>query len=173
GGRAPARGARRRDRARGPRHAGVSRPVRQERDREVGRADQGQRRDGGLTGRERRHADPIDGAPHSSSISPLISCEKAIPPSVTVALAGNFSLPLSLPSATAWRPPFSISRWPPPPSFLRNLRFLPLNPFSFMIPSAALLSACFLTIVPVPFFMRADRIFARRCRSSRPTRMPP
>src|SRR5262249_30683839 len=137
GGRAPARGPRPRERPGGPRHAGVSRPVRQERDREVGRADQGQRRDGGLTGRERRHADPIDGAPHSSSISPLISCEKAIPPSVTVALAGNFSLPLSLPSAKAWRTAFSSSRWALTRSVLRNWRMLPLNTSSFRITAIA------------------------------------
>src|SRR5262249_47468914 len=84
------RGGGRGDRARGRRKAGISRRVRQEGDREVGRADQGQRRGGGLTGRERRRAHAIDGAPHSSSISPLISWEKPIPPSVTVALAGNF-----------------------------------------------------------------------------------
>src|SRR5262249_8526086 len=74
---------------------------------------------------------------YSSSISPLISCEKAIPPSVTVALAGNFSLPLSRPSAKAWRTAFSISPWALTPSPLRDLRMLPLNTSSFMIPSLA------------------------------------
>ncbi len=43
-------GARRHDRVGRPRHAAISRQVRQERDREVGGADQGERRDRGLSG---------------------------------------------------------------------------------------------------------------------------
>jgi hypothetical protein len=58
-----------------------------------------------------------------------------MPPSVTVAVAGSFSFPLSLPSAKASRTAFSISRWALTPSVLRNLRILPLNTSSFMIAS--------------------------------------
>src|SRR5216684_1553055 len=89
----------------------------------MGGPDQGERRQRGLIG------------DHSSSISPLTSCERPIPPSVTVALAGNRSLPLSLPSAKAWRTAFSISRWALTPSVLRNFRMLVLNTSSFMIAS--------------------------------------
>src|SRR5262249_19299274 len=56
-----------------------------------------------------RHA-PRDQT-YSSSISPLISCERPIPPSVTTAIAWSLSFPLSLPSAKACRTAFSISRW--------------------------------------------------------------
>src|SRR5215831_20284293 len=53
------------------------------------------------------------------------------------ARGGNFSLPLSLPSAKAWRTAFSISRCALTPSILRNLRMLPLKMSSFMIASFA------------------------------------
>src|SRR5262249_41049376 len=113
--------------------------------------------EGGLRGGGGGRAPPTEGAPPPRRARPLFCCERAIPPSVTVALAGNFSLPLSLPSAKAWRTAFSISRWALTPSVLRNLRMLPLNTSSFMIASVALLYACVLTNVPVPFFMLADR----------------
>src|SRR5215813_4050376 len=74
---------------------------------------------------------------HSSSTSPLTSCDRPMPPSVIVPVAGNFSLPLSLPSAKAWRTAFSISRCALTPSILRNLRMLPLKMSSFMIASFA------------------------------------
>ena len=53
GGEGQARRSRRRDRNRQPDHAGLSRQARQGRDREVGGADQGERRLGGLTARSR------------------------------------------------------------------------------------------------------------------------
>src|SRR5215471_14753747 len=79
-----------------PRHAGVSRPVRQERGRKVGHPDQGQRGDRGLTASS---IESVACPAYPSSISPLISWEKPMPPSVTVARAGKVSLPLSRPSA--------------------------------------------------------------------------
>ena len=79
-----------------------------------------------------RAGDARAAAGHSNSISPLISCENPIPASVTVAWAGIFSFPLSLPSARAWRTAFSISRWAVTPSVLRNLRMLVLNTSSFI-----------------------------------------
>ena len=91
-----------------PRHAGISRPVRQERDRKEGHLDQGQRGDRGLTASS---IEPVACPAYPSSISPLISWEKLVPPSVTVARAGKVSLPLSRPSARAWRTAFSISRF--------------------------------------------------------------
>src|SRR5262245_17332626 len=69
---------------------------------------------------------------YPSSISPLISCMKSMPPSVTVARAGNVSLPFSLPSDRACRTAFSISRWALTPSVLRNFRMLPLKTSSFI-----------------------------------------
>src|SRR5262249_15473213 len=71
----------------------------------------------------------------SRSISPLISSERPIPPSVSVASAGNFSLPLSLPSAKPCRTALSISRWAVTPSLLRNFRMLVLKTSSFIITS--------------------------------------
>src|SRR6476659_4044631 len=99
------------------------------------RADQLRRGDRGF--RDHEAGDAGGGADHSNSISPLISCENPIPASVTVAWAGNFSFPLSLPSARAWRTAFSISRWAVTPSVLRNLRMLVLKTSSFMIASFA------------------------------------
>ena len=74
---------------------------------------------------------------YPSSISPLISCMKSMPPSVTVARAGNVSLPFSLPSDRACRTAFSISRWAVTPSALRNYRMLALKTSSFMATSFA------------------------------------
>ena len=54
---------------------------------------------------------------------------------VITACAESFSLPLSLPSASACRTAFSISRWPLTPSVLRNFRMLVLNTSSFMAAS--------------------------------------
>src|ERR1051325_6580807 len=51
---------------------------------------------------------------------------------VSTIFAGSFSLPLSLPDATASRPAFSISRCEVMPTFWRNLRRLALNTSSFM-----------------------------------------
>src|SRR5215510_13922629 len=117
-----------------PRHAGVSRPVRQERGRKVGHPDQGQRGDRGLTASS---IESVACPAYPSSISPLISWEKLMPPSVTVARAGKVSLPLSRPSARAWRTAFSISRWAVTPSALRNFRMLALKTSSFMATSFA------------------------------------
>ncbi len=75
-----------------------------------------------------------------SSISPLISSERPIPPSVIVASAGSLSLPLSLPSVKPCRTAFSISRWAVTPSLLRNLRMLVLKTSSFIITSVLRLS---------------------------------
>src|SRR5262249_18777379 len=86
---------------------------------------------------------------YSNSISPLISWESPIPAIVTVALAGNFSLPLSLPSARLLRTAFSISRWALTPSVLRNFLMLPLSTSSFMttlpalLPRSLMLAWCF------------------------------
>jgi hypothetical protein len=74
----------------------------------------------------------------SRSISPLISSERPIPPSVTVASAGSLSLPLSLPSAKPCRTAFSISRWAVTPNLLRNLRMLVLKTSSFIFISMRL-----------------------------------
>src|SRR5215470_15573588 len=114
------------------RHAGISRPVRQERDRKVGHPDQGQRGDCGLTASS---IESLAWPAYPSSISPLISWEKPMPPSVTVARAGKVSLPLSRPSARAWRTAFSISRWAVTPNALRNFRMLALKTSSFMATS--------------------------------------
>src|SRR5262249_52495854 len=112
-----------------PRHAGISRPVRRERDRKVGHPDQGQRGDRGLTASS---IEPVACPAYPSSISPLISWEKLMPLSVTVARAGKFSLPLSRPSARAWRTAFSISRWAGTPSALSNLRMVGCKVFLFL-----------------------------------------
>src|SRR5262249_37777332 len=64
-----------------------------------------------------------------------------MPPTVTVAVAANFSLPFSFPCAKAWRTAFSISRWALTPNILRNLRMLALKISSFMIASFAPLYA--------------------------------
>src|SRR5262249_17926652 len=72
-----------------PRHAGVSRPVRQERGRKVGQPDQGQRGDRGLTASS---IESVACPAYPSSISPLISWEKLMPPSVTVARAWGGAL---------------------------------------------------------------------------------
>src|SRR5262245_27943479 len=117
-----------------PRQAGISRPVRQERDRKVGHPDQGQPGDRGLTASS---IEPVACPAYPSSISPLISWEKPMPPSVTVARAGKVSLPLSRPSTRAWRTAFSISRWAVTPSALRNFRMLTLKTSSFMATSFA------------------------------------
>src|SRR5215471_12701876 len=77
----------------------------------------------------------------SRSISPLISSERPIPPSVTVASAGSLSFPLSLPSAKPWRTAFSISRWAVTPNLLRNLRMLVLKTSSFIVASMLQLAA--------------------------------
>src|SRR5262245_59841288 len=69
---------------------------------------------------------------YPSSISPLISCFSSTVPRVIVAVAASFSLPLSRPSDNAWRTAFSISRWAPTPSVLRNLRMLALKTSSFI-----------------------------------------
>src|SRR6478735_5315255 len=73
-----------------------------------------------------------------SSISPDISCVKLTPPSVSVILAGSFSLPLSLPPAIASRTAFSISRCEVMPTFFRNPRRLVLKTSSFMLVSSSL-----------------------------------
>ena len=76
-----------------------------ERDREMGGADQGERRQRRTDGESARgtsaralttvrHA--LTSGAHPSSISPFISCEKSIPPRVTIARAGSFSLPFEL-----------------------------------------------------------------------------
>src|SRR3954467_9913248 len=51
---------------------------------------------------------------------------------VSTIFAGSFSLPLSLPDATASRTAFSISRCEVMPTFLRNPRRLALKTSSFM-----------------------------------------
>src|SRR5215831_951810 len=104
------------------------------RDRKVGHLDQGQRGDRGLTASS---IEPVACPAYPSSISPLISWEKPMPPSVTVARAGKVSLPLSRPSTRAWRTAFSISRWAVTPSALRNFRMLALKTSSFMATSFA------------------------------------
>ena len=72
-------------------------------------------------------------AGHSNPISPFPPGETPTRGGGTVAWAGNFSFPLSLPSARAWRTAFSISRWAVTPSVLRNLRMLVrLNTSSFI-----------------------------------------
>src|SRR5215470_14479076 len=114
-------------------------PVRQERDRNVGHPDQGQRGDRGLTASS---IEPVACPAYPSSISPLISWEKPMPPSVTVARAGKVSLPLSRPSTRAWRTAFSISRCSVTPSALRNFRMLALKTSSFMATSFAPVPAC-------------------------------
>src|SRR5215475_5010401 len=139
------------------RHAGVSRPVRQERDRKVGHLDQGQRGDRGLTASS---IEPVACPAYPSSISPLISWEKPMPPSVTVARAGKVSLPLSRPSTRAWRTAFSISRWAVTPSALRNFRMLALKTSSFMATSFAPVPAGTIPACPVlayPVVSRLDR----------------
>src|SRR6266581_7184232 len=81
--------------------------------------------------RGRREEEPVPSQP--SSISPDISWVKLTPPSVNVIFAGSFSLPLSLPPATASRTNFSISRCEVMPTFLRKPRRLVLNRSSFMV----------------------------------------
>src|SRR5262249_49258859 len=133
------------------RHAGISRPVRQERDRKVGHPDQDQRGDRGLTASS---IESVACPAYPSSISPLISWEKPMPPSVTVARAGKGSLPLSRPSTRAWRTAFSISRWAVTPSALRNFRMLALKTSSFMATSFAPVPAGTTVACPVVYHLR-------------------
>src|SRR5215471_959720 len=121
------------------------------------KGDQGQRGDRGLTASS---IESVACPAYPSSISPLISWEKLMPPSVTVARAGKVSLPLSRPSARAWRTAFSISRWAVTPSALRNFRMLALKTSSFMATSFAPVPAGTIPACPVlacPVVYRLDR----------------
>src|SRR5262245_62149968 len=73
-----------------------------------------------------------------NSISPAISCVRLTPPMVSTIFAGSFSLPLSLPLATASRTAFSISRCEVMPTFLRKPRRLLLKLSSFIVASPEL-----------------------------------
>src|SRR4030081_747123 len=93
---------------------------------------------------------------HANSISPLTSHTRPMLGMVTVAVAGSFSLPLSRPSASAWRTAFSISRWAVTPRVLRNLRMLTLNASSFMAGSSGWGRACSLLLDRQAFLAEID-----------------
>jgi hypothetical protein len=73
---------------------------------------------------------------HSSSISPLISCERAIRERHR-RFGRKLLIAFELAVGERLRTAFSISRWALTPSVLRNFRILALKTSSFMLVSFA------------------------------------